>query len=318
MAEKEEAEDPGFGKAFQTGFTRLINKDGSFNVNVEGYRYSLRDAYVLLINMKWFPFLLVLISGYLIFNVLFAVIYLLVGIDQLSIVGTKPDLWKEFLDAFFFSAQTFTTVGYGSLSPKGTGASTVAALEAMTGLFMFSVATGLIYGRFSKPQAKLIFSDEVLLAPYRNGINALMFRVSNRRTNVLMEINANVMLAKAEKSVNEFKMRYFRLKLETNFLHFLPLSWTVVHPIDDESPLHGMSPDEIKQLSGELMIMIKAFDEGFGQHIHRRHSYSIANELKVGAKFKRNFNPNAEGSIDLHLDDINLCEKAELYSVNQG
>tara|TARA_Y100000782_G_C10186932_1_gene267246 strand:+ start:3894 stop:4922 length:1029 start_codon:yes stop_codon:yes gene_type:complete len=309
-----EVRDPGFGKIFDGNFSRLINKDGSFNVRVKGVRYSLRDAYVLMVGMKWIPFMMVLVGGYFFVNLIFAFIYLSIGIEQLTVEKSVSD-WDNFVQAFFFSTQTCTTVGYGILAPKDNGASMVAALEAMMGFFMFSVATGLIYGRFSRPKPRFLFSEKMILAPYKDQQNALMFRVSNGRSNALMDLSVNVMLAMRTKDQHGWSLKYFRLKLETSRIHFLPLSWTIVHPIDEESPFYGLSPSAIEAMSGEVLVLFRAFDEGFGQLIHKRHSYILNDEFIIGAKFVRNFGPNEDGSIDLRNDHIGDYVKCELNPV---
>ncbi|MEJ7607986.1 MAG: ion channel [Bryobacteraceae bacterium] len=184
--------DPGLTQQFSGRLTRTINADGSFNVRRHSTRWRDANLFLQLINMSWPKFLALVVAAYMVVNLIFAGIYFAIGADQIQGASSASTL-DSFWQVFFFSAQTLTTVGYGHLAPKGIATSAVASIEAMTGLLGFALATGLLYGRFSRPTAKIAFSDRMVVAPYQE-ITALQFRMANRRPNVLMELEAQVML----------------------------------------------------------------------------------------------------------------------------
>ncbi len=250
---------------------RIINKDGSFNIKRIGGGLSSVNAFHYLINISWPKFLLIVFAGFISVNLLFAVLYQLAGIENL-VNASAQDGIQSFLNTFFFSVQTFATVGYGGMHPTGIASNIIASLESMTGILSFALATGLLYGRFSKPSAKIIFSDKAIITPFKDS-KALMFRVANARPNVMMEMEANAMMTFLDKTNNQFTRKYFPLKLEIKFVYFFPLPWTIVHPIDEESPIFGKKEDELKDLEAELLIMIKGFDDSFSQHVITRNSY---------------------------------------------
>jgi len=241
-------------------------------------------------------------------NCVFASTYLLVGIDNLN--GVVPsDGFTNFLNCFFFSVQTFTTLGYGVINPSGILTNLLASFEAMTGLLSFALATGLLYGRFSKPSAKILFSDKAIIAPYKEG-KGLMLRLVNQRANVLLEMEATVLLITGEKVNGEYKRQFSILDLEINKINFFPLSWTIVHPIDKKSPLWGKTLEDLHEASGELIVLIKGFDETFSQVVHQRHSYE-SSEILDDVRFKRAFHTSDQGDIFMNVHDIHNVEPVD-------
>jgi len=206
----------------------------------------------------------------------------------------------RFLSAFFFSAHTLTTVGYGSIAPKGMGANIVAVMESMAGVLGFAVATGLLFGRVSRPSAKIGFSDTMVVAPYQDG-NSLQFRIANRRRNDLMEMSARVMLMTVETRDGRPMRQYYQLKLEREQVLFLALTWTIVHPIDAESPLAGMTEEDLAAKQAEFVILLKAFDDTFSQTVFARYSYRH-DEVQWGKRFAPAFSVTEQGDmvVDLH------------------
>jgi inward rectifier potassium channel len=211
---------------------------------------------------------------------------------------------NNFLSAYFFSIQTFTTVGYGGIVPDGFSANLVASFEALVGLLSFALATGLLYGRFSRPSARILFSRNAVIAPYKD-IKALMFRVANLRNNDLIEVEANLLTVFAD-PVNHNR-KYYGMKLERKSVYFFPLSWTIVHPIDEDSPFYNKSAKELKELQTEVLVQFKAFDDTFSQTVHTRFSY-IVDEIIWNAKFKPAFEPDEKGEIIFDLDRIHDFE----------
>ena len=162
----EKSEDLGLGFKYEGNEKRNVNKDGTFNVEKIGSVGGVRDLYQHLITISWGKFLLVLLLTYTVLNALFALIYFSIGPESLKGINIS-DGFRGFMSCFYFSAQTFTTVGYGVISPQGLLTNFVASFEAMLGLLSFALATGLLFGRFSKPNAKFAFSDNILLSPYK-------------------------------------------------------------------------------------------------------------------------------------------------------
>jgi len=292
------------GLGLKSGPGRSVNKDGTFNVRrkglalVRGY-----ELYHRLITLGGFRFLMLLLLGFLLTNALFASIYLRIGMEHFVRPGGEG-LWDRLCDAFFFSTQTLTTVGYGHISPKSHLVSGVAAFESLLGLLSFALATGLLYGRFSRPHAQMCFSHHALIAPYR-GETGFMFRFVNRRSNQLIEVEATVVFTILDAATGN--RQYFTLPLERSKINLFPTSWTVVHPIDESSPLHGLSGGDLRQAQAEFIILIKAFDDTFAQTIYQRTSY-IADELLWGVRFKPMTTPAADGHLVM---DVGLVDATE-------
>lgn len=297
--------DQGLGVKSTKKTKRLISPEGSFNIIRNGQPFSIKNVYEYLVGMSPGKFFLCTILGYFIINTLYAVVYLVIGTEQLSISEANSES-HSFLNAFYFSFQTFSTVGYGGIHPIGWGANVVAALQTFTGLLFFAIASALIYGRFAKPKAKLIFSKNILIAPYQDGF-ALEFRMANARNNVLNEVEANVMLTHLEKTNKGYERKYYGLKLERKNVLFFPLNWTIVHPINEDSPLWDKNPQFMHESSAEVIIHIKGFDETFGQTVQARHSY-VSDDLIWNARFTPSYHITEEGDIIFDLEKIGSYE----------
>jgi inward rectifier potassium channel len=253
----------------------------------------------------------VLVFGfYILINVLFALVYLGIGIENLNGIKLGNSTFHQFMDAFFFSAQTISTVGYGHISPSGLPASSVAAFESLVGLLSFALATGLLYGRFSRPSAKIRFSKNIIVAPYHD-IMALMFRLANFRSNQLIELEVHVMLTYNAIVEGKAIRQFVPLELERSNISLLTLSWTVVHPITDDSPLKTMNLEFLRQNEAEFIVMLKAFDDSFSQTVHSRTSYTDE-EVIWGARFLPAFSRDETGINVLALNKIDALEAIEL------
>ncbi len=272
----------GFGSKNYNKSVRFINQDGTVNVRRTGLGgFNNIDLYHWLINISVFKLFVVIVSGYTIINLIFAAAYYLIGAENFGGIIATGEM-EKFLTLFFFSAQTLTTVGYGHVYPVSNYISAVAAAESLMGLLAFALATGLLYGRFSKPKADLLFSKNILISPYNN-ITGLMFRITNKMQYELIESEATVTISYNDPETN--KREFEQLKLEVNKIGFLALSWTVVHPINDESPLKGLTAKDLMQSDAEFLILIKAVNDTFSQTVHSRFSYK-ANDIIEGVKFK--------------------------------
>jgi len=292
--------DPGLGSNYKSKIRRLINEDGSYNIKRHGGLRRVRDFYKFLIDLNWWQFVGLSLFSYILINTLFACIYLLIGVDQISGIN---DLHSPFLNAFFFSIQTLTTVGYGHLSPLGLGTNIVASFESFLGLMGIALITGLLYGRFSKPSSKIAFSKNVIITPHKEG-NAVMFKMVNQRNSILLNASVKVLLILDKSSAPEDTMKeYHRVSLEVDAIDFFPLTWTVVHEINEESPLFNTSFEEVKLRNAELIILVEAFDETHSQIVMERRSYGGEQWLK-NVKFDRNFRTNEAGEIELFIKEI--------------
>jgi inward rectifier potassium channel len=293
--------DPGLTEKFSAPLSRMINRDGTFNVRRRGGTWRDFHPYMVLINMGWTPFFAVLFLGYLAANTLFAAAYYALGTNELQGI-TAGTSGGRFLDAFFFSAHTLTTVGYGNIAPRGLGANVLSTLESMVGVLGFAVATGLLYGRVSRPSARIGFSRNMLVAPYQEA-SALEFRAVNRRRNSLMELEATVMLMTVENENGEPKRRYQVLRLERPKIVFFALMWTIVHPIDADSPLFGLAAAELERLQAEILILIKGYDDTFSQTVLARQSYRH-DEIIWGRRFAPGFYVDIQGDLVLEVAKV--------------
>lgn len=299
--------DLGFGPQPVIKSQPLLNKDGSVNVKRSGLaRLNTADTYHTLISMSWTKFWIVVISGYLVTNLIFALIYVLIGQQSLDGTAAQNGI-SRFLDAFFFSAQTISTVGYGHISPRGVVANTVAAFESMLGLLAFALATGLLYGRFSKPSAKIIYSENILIAPYRDGEQGIMFRLCNIRRNVLVNISVEVIFSYNKFIDGKPIRQFFPLELERRNVSMLTLNWTVVHPLNDKSPLAKMSREELEKADASFAILLSAFDDTFSQTVHSRTAYQTY-DMIWNAKFLPMFERDDTGRLVLDIRKINAHE----------
>ena len=299
-------DDPGLGAFSKDKAQRFINPDGKFNVEHLNKKRSFNETYTYLIQVSWSRFLLILLISFVVINTFFTAIYTVLGIENLG--AESHSLYKDFLGAAFFSVQTITTLGYGHLSPLTPAMGYVSSLEAILGLVTFAFVTGLLYGRFSKPKASIRFSKNFLFCKHK-GSNVIMFRLMSRRKALIIKPKISVSLSLSILSdqgqlVNEF----FKLDLERDTITYLPTTWTLVHRIDEGSPLNRFSEDEIEKLQGELLILFSYYDELYNQELHQVHSYIFKN-VKLNHVFKKAFYYNDEGKTVLDHDLLDQTEE---------
>jgi len=293
--------DPGLTEKYISPISRAINPDGSFNVRRRGASWRAFHPWLALVNMSWTGFATVLGLMWLVVNTLFALLYFKLDPSELQGVMVSTP-WHRFLDDFFFSAQTLTTVGYGGIVPRGVLANFIASTEALLGLMAFAVGTGLLLARVSRPSARIAFSPNALIAPYQDG-TSLQFRIVNERRNTLMELEARVLLMTVVPGARGPERRYDILNLERKAVIFFPLTWTIVHPIDSTSPLFGKTAADLERLQAELLILIKGFDDTFSQTVNARYSYRY-DEIRWNARFAPAFRIDEEGDMILELDRV--------------
>ncbi|WEK68943.1 MAG: ion channel [Candidatus Chryseobacterium colombiense] len=304
-------ENSGFGN---NASGRFINKDGFPNVKRRGVNvFNKLSWYHTMLNLSTFRFLSYLVIAYILVNLCFAFIYYMIGVEHLTGID-KSDPLNEFIDVFFFSSQTFTTVGYGRIAPVGFLASLVATFEAFLGLLTFAIATGLFYGRFSRPRAYLRFSDNAVIAPFQD-TTALMFRLAPYKNNALSD--ADVIVSTAIEVIENGvpKSNFYRLEIQLSKINTLALNWTIVHKIDENSPFYGFTEEDFKNTDIEIIIQVRAFDEVFSNTVVQRTSY-VSEEIIFGAKFVPMYSPSKDNlSTILDLDKINEYQKTELPSI---
>ncbi|VXC37690.1 MULTISPECIES: ion channel [Chryseobacterium] len=305
---QENTENSGFGNRASG---RFINKDGLPNVRRRGVNVLNRLSwYHTMLNLSSFRFITYLVVMYILINLVFACIYYLIGVEHLTGIDKSNPL-DEFIDVFFFSSQTFTTVGYGRIAPVGFMASLVATFEAFLGLLTFAIATGLFYGRFSRPRAYLRFSDIAVIAPFQD-FTALMFRLAPYKNNALTDADVTLSTAIEINEEGVVKSNFYRLETQLSKINTLALNWTIVHKIDENSPFFGFSADDFKNTNTEIIVHVRAFDEVFSNTVVQRSSY-VSREIIYGAKFVTMYYPDKEkDSTVLDLDKINEYQKAEL------
>ena len=301
--------DPGLTQQYTGALKRVINRDGGFNIRRTGGTWRDWHPYLYLISVSWPKFAIIVTAAFLAVNSLFALLFEAVGIEYLK-NADAPTAGLRFLNAFFFSAHTLTTVGYGNMWPVGPLANLVAATESLGGVMAFAIATGLLFGRFSKPSARFGFSETALIAPYMGGAS-FQFRVVNRRSNNIINLEARVLLMTVEFCDGKPQRRFTALQLERNEVLFFALTWTVVHPIGKDSPFFGRTPEDLERMQAEVMIMMKGFDDTFGQTVHARYSYRF-DEITWGAKFAGAFDVENTGDLRIQIDKIGMTVPAEL------
>lgn len=287
---------------------RLLNPDGTFNIERRGFSSS--TMYERILGFSWTKILLFFLTFYFFINTLFAFGFLLIGPENVK--GIKPGtFWEGYTQMLYFSVQTFTTVGYGHLSPIGNAANLLASVVAFIGLITFAILTGLSFAKFSKPEAHILFSDHILLAPnpLKNNQPSIQFRIVNTSKNQLIDLEARVTLTWLEEVNGELKRKFERLDLELESIHLFPLNWTIIHMIDAASPFYGLSKFEMAARHMELLILVKGYDDTYTQKIHTKRSYSFA-DLIEGATFTSMYENTTKNTI-LHLSKLNEYEPYE-------
>ena len=302
--------DLGFGSVV-TGQSRerLLNADGTFNVRRTGLPFlSSLNLFHTLLSMSWRSFLLLVLLLYFMSNIVFGAIYALLGTDAIIDTTVNP-MTNIFVRGFFFSVQTFATIGYGTIHPSGILPNLLVTLESYYSLLANALITGLVFARFARPTAKIIFSDVAVIAPY-HGIEGLMFRLVNGRNNQLIEVGIKVLFARFVDEDGRTVRRFDFLPLEREKVTFLPLALTVVHPITDDSPLKGLTQDDLTRTDAELLILITATDETFAQTVHTRSSYK-PHEIRCGHKFVSIYNEVDDGEpISINIRKLSAIEPA--------
>lgn len=306
--------DTGFGVQANRIGGRFVNKDGSFNLRKDGLPLWKRlSIYSFLMEQSVLSFAGTILLFYILINLLFTGLYLFAGDDELQ-GFLAVSRWGKIKEIFFFSTETFTTVGYGRINPVGWTAHVISAFESLSGWLAFALVTGLIYGRFTRPKAYLAFSDHALISPYRDGI-ALMFRMVPYKINHHLtdaRVVVNIAFMEMENGKPEFK--FYQLNLERSRIDMLNMNWTVVHPIDQESPLLNFTQEDMQRSDLELYVQVTGFDHIFSNMVMQRTSYTYK-EITWGARFKPMYHESPDGTTTvLELDKLNEKETVALFN----
>ncbi len=241
---------------------------------------------------------------YTVMNLFFACLYMLIGIDKLAGSATGTNFFDNFSQAFFFSSQTLTTVGYGHIAPVGLVANSLASIESFLGIMTFALVTGMFYARFSRPKAYIRFSDNFLVSPFKEG-RAIMFRLATDKNNHLTDVEAQVTVAVHQMEQGTRATKFYQLPLDISRINSLAISWTCVHHLNEDSPLAGFTEQDFRDSAIELMVTIKAFDDHFSTTVQQRTSYAHG-ELVYGAKFAMMYERGQSGThTQVMLDKIN-------------
>lgn len=310
-------ENTGFGSSATTQGGRLAQKDGSANIHKTGTPFWQRlSIFHTLLHMRTGQFFGAILLFYCTLNILFATLYFAIGVEHLVGVDESTSAGK-FWEAFFFSSQTLTTLGYGRVAPVGIVANTIAFFEALIGIMSFAIVTGLMYGRFARPKAYILFSHNAVVAPYKAG-SALMFRLASYKNNLLTDLDASVTVAMRNLPPNGSAygslgaIQFYPVGLEIAHIGNLALNWTVVHPIDEVSPLWGLTAADYAGRHVEIVVAIRGFDDHFATTVQQRTSYA-GDEIVYGARFQPMFHRSEdEAHTVLELDKINAFAPAQL------
>lgn len=303
--------DTGFGAQTSVG-DRFVNRDGSFNLKKQGWPFLKRTSfYSYLLELGWPKFLGIVLAFYLAVNIIFTSFYLLVSANQLQGFHSNTS-WGHAKEVFYFSTQTFTTVGYGRLNPRGDGADIIASIETFSGWLFFAIVTGLLYGRFTRPKAYIAFSDNALVSPYQDG-TAVMFRMVPYKTlHHLTDVKVSVNLSYKIVENDKEEYKFYQLGLERSRIDMFNMNWTVVHPINELSPLLNFTEEDLKASDLELLVQVSGFDPIFSNLVMQRTSYTY-DEFVWGAKFKPMYHESDDHTTTvLELDKLHEHDKVNL------
>jgi inward rectifier potassium channel len=251
-----------------------VEQDGRFQiVGIDAWQSYWRDPYHLMLTVPWPGFLVIIALGYVAINTLFALLYLAGG-D--CIANAQPG---SFTDKFFFSVQTIASIGYGAMYPQTTYAHTIVTIESLTGIVGIAVLTGLAFARFSRATARVLFSRVAIVVPH-DGTPTFMFRAANLRRNHILEAQLRVYLLRDEVTVEGNAMRrIYDLNLVRHRTPSFSLTWTAMHPIDEQSPLYGMTPEALADANTTFVISLSGLDITVAQTVHARHDYTAQEVL---------------------------------------
>jgi inward rectifier potassium channel len=279
----------------------LVQKNGQFHIQGADAWYSYwRDPYHLMLTIPWWGFAALVAVVYVLVNAFFACLYLL---QPDCLTGARSG---SFEDAFFFSVHTLASIGYGVIAPKTTYANTLVTIEAIISLLAIAVITGLAFARFAKPTSRIMFSRYAVIAPH-NGVPTLIFRAANQRRNFILEAQVRVYLSRDEVSQEGVRMRRVHdLKLVRDVNPSFNLTWNIMHPIDEDSPLYSANGINWGEGAPMLIVSLMGLDATVSDTISTRHTYTTADVL---------LNHRLENIIHIVDDDNRYVDYTNFHAV---
>ncbi|HZU81776.1 MAG TPA: ion channel [Polyangiaceae bacterium] len=257
-------------------------------------RVTLRDAYHLFLRARWSGALAAIVGAYLLVNALFALAFLACG----GIANARPG---SLFDAYCFSVQTMGTIGYGAMYPTSRAANVLVIVESVASLLFAAVATGLVFAKFSRSTARIAFARHPVIGPM-DGTPTLMLRIGNERGNQILEATIRVSIIRTERlreGTTFYRMYDLRLARERS--PAMSRSWTVLHPIAEDSPLRGATPDALRRDEVELLVTVVGVDDTSMQPVHARRRY-LADDIVWGARHADILDEDEHGSLVVDLN----------------
>jgi inward rectifier potassium channel len=290
-----------------SGPGRWVTRDGSFLAKrVGGKNRPGQDFYHFILSVSWTRFFCLLIASYFVLNFWFGLLYFICGENALE-GGPSGSLWLRFQTAFFFSVQTLATIGYGRITPVGLLPNLIVTIEALVGMLMVALGTGLVFARVSRPTARVAFSDKALVTTV-DGELCLEIRAANERANQLVDARVAITLTRAERTQEGIWYRnIYDLKLERSWNSVFALSWTIVHPIDAQSPFKDLTPEKMEEDEVMLVVSISGTDDTMAQTVHARTVY-LWDEIVVGGQFADMTDYSEEDGLIINLGVISKLE----------
>ncbi len=281
---------------------RFLNRDGTSNIIKPKTHGFFEDVYHRVMGLSWPQFFGLLTALYFLVNFIFALMYFSVGTEGLSGVKSASQNLNFFGECFFFSIQTFSTIGYGSVSPANLLTNTIVSFQALLGLLSVGLMSGLFFSRFSTPTARVAHSEVALITNYENQ-RVFMFRMANARANQMIEANVSVMAAIDTVSPEGVNLRkLIDLPVLRSKTPAFALSWTVIHVIDEKSPFYQKNLLDLENKNTEIFILVSGHDESFHQLVFSRYSY-MAQDILFDQQYK-DMLIREEHMLRVNIDDI--------------
>ena len=279
--------------------TRLLTREGELNVHKDRFRSQI--VYNHIIQAPWQRLLLYAFLAYIVINTLFTLLfYFTGGVACLKNIKDHTHTFDNILEIFFFSTQTFSTVGYGHVYPDCWGSNIIASFESFTGWIFFSVVTGLFYTKFTQPRVEVKLSDVAIFDVFKDGY-ALKFMLANVYENKIVDVEVTLDLIKLQWIDGRYKKSFYQLFLFRKRIPFLSVPWTVVHPINDASPLKGLTKEDFENQQIEFFVQIKFFDENHHKLVFKEFSYFGTEEVCWGHKFVNIQRYTETGALKLNM-----------------
>jgi len=286
---------------------KILNKEGKFTVKKTGVGFwESLSVYHILVSISWTKFVILFFLIYILLNTFFGFIYLLIGIESIGI-SKSNSIFIDFLNAFFFSSQTLTTVGYGRENPISLGAEIVSSLEGFSSRMFVAISTGLLFVRFSRPNPKIEFSEFAIIKKSDNFF-VFEFRTVNKLKTEIINAQISLIISKQERTEGKQHKKFIFMEPEREKITYFSTIWSLSHIIDEKSPLFGMTPDDMQEKDVELIVSLQGYDESYRQIVHTKHSYKY-NEILWNVEFDDCISFDEELNAIIHIDKLSHIKK---------